>query len=180
MSIRIIAGSAKGIRLESPKGIDVRPTLDRVRESVFNVIGPDIEGMAFLDLFAGTGAVGIEALSRGVARVTFVESNPKVLALVRRNLEKAKVADRAHCMRLDVPGRLPTGDAPFDLIYADPPYRGTDHQAVLTAIQDAQLLAKGGWLILETAAQTPLPAAPAGLEVLRELTYGDTRVAIFA
>ena len=104
--MRIIAGIARGRRIESPAGWSTRPTLDRVRESLFNILAPRVPGAAFLDLFAGTGANGLEALSRGAVRAVLVDNDPAALAVIRRNTTLCGFTDTAQCLRLDLPTGL--------------------------------------------------------------------------
>lgn len=123
--MRVIAGSARGRRLRPVPGSGTRPVTDRVKESVFNIIGPELEGAAFLDLFAGTGAVGIEALSRGAAAATFVEKSPAAIAVIRENLAATGLAEAATVVRDDVFRYLRTTGEQFDIVYVAPPqYRG--------------------------------------------------------
>ena len=181
--MRVIAGIARGIRLEEPGDLPVRPTLDRVREAVFSMLTGRIEGARFLDLFAGTGANGIEALSRGAATATLVDSLPKVSALIRRNLAKTRLHPNARVLLLDLPQNLhhacdPAG--PYDLIYADPPHAFTDYDALLAAASDAKLLASGGWLLLEHPASLPPSEAGHGFTQVRQRRYGRTMLSVFS
>ena len=146
--MRVIAGTARGVRLESPSGSKVRPTLDRVRESLFSILGESVLDVGFLDLFAGTGAVGIEALSRGAAKAVFVDSSVNHLALVQRNLAKTKLGARARTVRCSLPDRVHVIGGTFEIIYADPPRMFADYQTLLDGIQSAGLLAESGRIIL--------------------------------
>src|SRR5215217_7614264 len=121
--MRIIAGDLKGRRLDAPDWPGLRPTSDRLRETVFNVLATSIRGARFLDGYAGTGAVGIEALSRGAAHVTFVEQDRRAVALIRSNLARCGVTDRHVIMPVDFARAFARGDGPsFDIIFLDPPY----------------------------------------------------------
>ena len=125
--MRIVAGSLKGRRLEAPSWEGLRPTSDKLRETLFNVLAPRIQGARMLDGYAGTGAVGIEALSRGAAHVTFVERDPRAAALIEANLERCGVSDRYAIIRARFAGteRPSVGDT-FDVIFLDPPYGAAD------------------------------------------------------
>lgn len=177
--MRIIAGSARGVRLESPAGMDVRPTLDRVRESLFNILGTSVQDAKVLDLFAGTGAIGIEALSRGADHAVFVDENAAHLAVVERNLVKAKLSERARVLRLSIPGQLHLIRDSFDIVYADPPRVFSDYQTLAESIIAANILRASGRFILETGADTTFEAPLDGLTPSDSRTYGHTRVTIF-
>lgn len=177
--MRVIAGTARGVRLESPKDSKVRPTLDRVRESLFSILGESVLDVGFLDLFAGTGAIGIEALSRGAAHAVFVESAANHIALVQRNLEKAKLAAKARTVRCSLPDRISAVGGTFEIIYADPPRMFTDYQTLVEAIQKNGLLAESGRIILETAAKRPLGDVLGSYTAVDSRRYGDTQLTIF-
>lgn len=177
--MRVIGGSARGVRLESPASDRVRPTLDRVREALFNILGPAIQDAAFLDLFAGSGAMGIEALSRGAARAVFVDAEHAHLDLIRRNLGKAKLAERGQTVRASVPEGLTAVKGPFDYIYADPPRKFNDFNPLAEAIRSLNLLATSGQIIFETASDREFDASLAGFEQTDTRVYGRTRLTIF-
>ena len=158
----------------------MRPTSDRVREALFNILAGDVTGCRFLDLYAGSGAVGIEALSRGAEHVDFVEQAPTSLQALQDNLERTGLqgAARVHPMPVRRALTLLGGErASFDLIFADPPYGEQEERAVLLEqLGEAGLLRPGGRVIVESPArQRPTP--PATLELLREARYGDTLLA---
>lgn len=175
--MRIVAGMAKGRRLAAPAD-STRPTSDRTREALFNSLATelDLDGARVLDLYAGTGAVGLEALSRGAAEAVLVESNRAALAVLRRNVEAvglpgATVVGRSVTSYLAVPP-----DHPFDLVFADPPYDlGDDDLAeVLTALTGPGRLVPHAWVVVERAARGAAPQWPAGLITPeRERRYGD-------
>jgi 16S rRNA (guanine(966)-N(2))-methyltransferase RsmD len=175
--MRIIAGTARGTRLAPvPRG--VRPTSDRVRESVFNVLGQYFEGGDVLDLYAGTGALGVEALSRGCERAVFVERDGRALAVIKENLKKAGFEDRAEVVRADVGrvlDRLLTDERVFNLIFADPPYRiaNTEIEAFLSRL--GALLAPGGRVVMESG---EAPAGGTGGKKGVTRRYGGTFVTI--
>jgi len=182
--MRVIAGTAKGIRLEAPKGARVRPTLDRVREALFSILGDRIAGARFLDLFAGTGANGIEALSRGAAFCTFVDNHPESLAVIWRNIEKAYLSDRTQVVKLSLPkglANLPPRAAPYRVIFADPPHIFDQHEALFEAIVRNRLLEPGGLVVIEHDASLVLPEHPiTGLARARTATYGGTGLTFFS
>lgn len=183
--MRIVAGLAGRLALQTPQGLDVRPTMDKVRAAIFDSIGPVIENARVADLFAGTGAMGIEALSRGATQATFVEKDRRALACIRENLRRTKLLHNAHILPIDVTtflARQPTGRAQdsFHIIFADPPYASRkgaiDYAPLLLGANGlARLLADDGLLVLE------LPSSwdafiPANWLTLRDQTYGRTRI----
>jgi 16S rRNA (guanine966-N2)-methyltransferase len=177
--VRVIAGTARGRRLTAPAGRDTRPTSDRVREALFSSISAAVPGAAVLDLFAGSGALGIEALSRGAVRATFVEQAPRAVAAIRQNLRRAGVAPAGQVVHTDAAlfCRRPAG-GPFDLLLCDPPY-ALDTAAVgdlLAALRDAGGLAVGALAVVERDRRGPDPAAglPTFLAQERLRSYGDT------
>jgi 16S rRNA (guanine966-N2)-methyltransferase len=170
--MRIIAGSHKGHRIAAPKGRDTRPTSDRVRESAFNLIGP-VDGADVLDLFAGSGALGLEALSRGAASATFVESDREACRTINANLDKLKL--RATVLCQDVLRAVAQERRTFDLVLCDPPY-GFDN--VQLAPHLARLIAGDGVLVWETAGREPPPDVP-GLSERTSRRYGAARLTLF-
>lgn len=181
--MRVVAGTAGGLRLVTPPGRDVRPTTDRVREALFGALGSlgAVEGATVLDLFAGSGALGIEALSRGAAGATFVDRSPAALDAVRRNLAHTRTADRAVVVRSDALAHLaglarggdaPGGAPPPDLVLCDPPYGLDTWDPLLAAVAAA---APGAVVAVESDRSVALPP---GWEVLREKRYGGTWVVL--
>jgi 16S rRNA (guanine966-N2)-methyltransferase len=175
--VRVVAGSRKGARIFAPKGADTRPTADRVREAAFNLIGP-VDGMAVLDLFAGSGAMGIEALSRGAARAVFVESDRNASRAIERNLEKLRLTGAA-ILRMDALTALATEAAAgrrYDLVLVDPPYAmfssvQTGLARYLPAVLDSDAL-----VVVETAAAEE-PELP--LQKRTSRRYGSARLTVF-
>ena len=173
-------GALAGRLLRAPRGAAVRPTSDRVRESVFARL-PALAGARVLDLYAGTGALGIEALSRGAARVVFAERARPALACLEENLASLGLAERARVLRGDVRAalaRLHREGARFDLVLMDPPYGAEDAPHALRDLGRTGLLADGGTLVLETSRRHPPERVP-GLAVADERRYGDTLVVRF-
>ena len=176
--MRVIAGSLKGRRLQTPSWDGLRPTSDKLRETLFNVVAGQVGEARLLDGFAGTGAVGIEALSRGAAHVTFVESDPRAVRLVERNLEHCAVTDRYAIIRArfaDAARRLQPGS--FELIFLDPPYAPDVIVSSLEAA--APLVAPGGVLILEHARRDAAPARAASLAKTRDIMSGDSALSMY-
>jgi len=175
--MRVIGGSARGRRLASPEGRSVRPTSDRVRQSLFDLLGQRCDGLNVLDLYAGTGALGIEALSRGAARATFVERDPKVLRLLEENLRALGFSERSRALRRDASlgasGR-------FDLVFLDPPYAlgvAGPLQGLLGAREFS--LAPEGRVVVEHDRGEVAPAALGGLVRYDQRDYGRTRLSLY-
>ncbi len=170
--MRIVAGSRKGHRIDAPKGTATRPTSDRVRENAFNLIGP-VEGATVLDLFAGSGAMGLEALSRGAARAVFVESDRDACRVINANLDKLRLNATVLCS--DVIRTLPSERTPYDLVLLDPPYDFRDHDRIAPHLP--RVLADDGLLVYETAAR--VEPAIEGLSVRTSRRYGAARLTLF-
>lgn len=178
--LRVVAGSAGGLRLESPAGASTRPTAERVREAVFSAIGPAVRDAAVLDLYAGTGALAVEALSRGAARAVLVEHDRREAAVARRNLEHTGFTAVARVLATDVARFLtgaPPAEAPFGLVCCDPPYEAADPvvDAVLAHLATPGWLAPGALVVVERPVGSALGAPPAW-EPRFARTYGDTLV----
>ena len=170
--MRVIAGSCKGRRLSPPRWEGLRPTSDRLRETLYGILGDGVVGRRVLDGCAGTGAVGIEALSRGATHVVFVDQDPRAVALIRRNVATCGLTDRCAIVRGTLPGALGRlGRSRFDLVLLDPPYGGKGIGAILTAT--AGYLETGGLVVLERARRQDLVGS-SGLEVLRSVRAGDS------
>ena len=171
--MRIIAGEHRGARIFAPKGLDTRPTSDRVREAAFNLIGP-VDGAAVLDLFAGSGAMGLEALSRGAPSAVFVESDRDACRTIQRNVEKLGVTGATVVLR-DALQALAADRRAYDLILCDPPYGYGDHRRLAPYL--AAALAPDGLLVYETG--TREKPAVAGLRTRTSRTYGSARLTLF-
>ena len=170
--MRIIAGSRKGHTIAAPKGLDTRPTADRTREAVFNIVAPWVEDAQVLDLFAGSGAMGLEALSRGAARAVFVEADPAACRTIERNLDKLGLRGEVRCAA--VPTAIAGESRRFDLVFCDPPYAERDHEALARYLP--RLLADDGLLVFETAAKVE-PELPLTKRTSRR--YGAARITLF-
>ena len=171
--MRVIAGSARSIPLLSPDGDGTRPTTDRIKETLFNILRDDIYECSFLDLFAGSGQIGIEALSRGAKKSFFVEKNKKATALIKKNLEKTKLLDKAVVIGRDVMAALPLlcEHGPFDIIFMDPPYDCNLEEKVIEAIGEYGLLEDGGMIIVEAALDRKLDIDLNRYTIVKEKTY---------
>lgn len=168
--MRIIAGALRGRKLQAPPGIETRPTADRVRETLFSMLASRLgsfEGLRVADLYAGSGALGLEALSRGAAHASFVETDPKALAAIRANCDMLGVADRTRVIAGSA-AALPKSQA-FDLIFADPPYAPGSGTAVVRAVTDGGWLAPGGWLAVETERRERVDPADWSLDAERDV-----------
>jgi 16S rRNA (guanine(966)-N(2))-methyltransferase RsmD len=176
--MRVIAGRYKGRRLKAPTWAGLRPTSDKLRETLFNILAPRIDGARVLDGYAGTGAVGIEALSRGAAHVTFVEKDRRATALIAENVAACDAAADYTIETGDTVTLLRRGvAAPFDLIWLDPPYDSADSFDALDA--PAYALAPGGLVVLERATRRQ-PNVPAMLSRVRDVKSGDSTLTFFA
>jgi len=175
--MRIIAGERKGHTIFAPRGGDTRPTSDRVRENVFNIVAPWVEDARVLDVYAGSGAMGLEALSRGAAAVVFVESEADAVRAIERNLDKLRLTG-ARVVRADAATGLAqevTAGRKYDLVLVDPPYAMTDYDTLARYLP--RVLAEDGLLVLETSSRRE--PALAGLEVRTTRKYGSTRITVF-
>jgi 16S rRNA (guanine966-N2)-methyltransferase len=182
--MRIVAGRLKGRLLRAPESRAIRPTSERLRESIFDILvhrHPEaLQGARVVDLFAGSGALGVEALSRGAAFALFVDNGSEARALLRANVEALALGGVTRIWRADATrlGRAP-GGGPFDLAFLDPPYGQGLAGPALASLVAGGWLAPGALAVVEEAAEAEL-AAPAELEAIDARTYGDTRIAIFA
>ncbi len=185
--MRICAGKWRGRILKAPEGRNVRPTSDKVRQAVFNMLAArmDFEGCTALDLFCGTGALGIEALSRGAGFCTFIDNNPGSLALCRKNLETLRADPQTYALQKSDATRLPAGAEvevrkPADLVFIDPPYRKNlvvPALAGLAGLADGRRLADGALCVVETESGATL-TFPAPFRMLQSKTYGDTQIGL--
>lgn len=180
--MRIVGGNFRGRKLTSLPGATTRPTADRVKEALFNIWGQLTYDALVLDLFAGSGALGLEALSRGAQHVTFVEKDRKAIQIVRTNVQRLQVADRADVVQEDVfryIDVLAKAGQTFDLITADPPYGDGLAGAVAEALDRSNLLRSDGRLVIEHHRREELPADLPNMKQIRVANYGDTRLTFF-
>jgi 16S rRNA (guanine966-N2)-methyltransferase len=177
--MRVISGTLKGRRLMAPTGMAIRPTADRIKESVFNILAGSVQTKRTLDLFAGTGALGIEALSRGAASAVFVDQAKAALAAIRRNIRELGLEDRSHVIHWNILKNLncliPERDA-FDLVFMDPPYATDAVSPVLAGLLSCGALAAGARVIIEHSSREPI-VLPMGILVLSDQRrFGKTLV----
>src|SRR6266478_4094744 len=185
--MRVIAGTYRSRILKSLKGLALRPTSDRLRETLFNVLASNISGSRFVDLFAGTGAIGIEALSRGAAEVVFIENHAPAVTLIRRNLESLGITSAVTLLSVDalrglamLAARKNSGAPAFDHIFLDPPYAAAeDYSRVLEFLGSADLLALGGMVVAEHRRNFDLPEEPGALKRFRVLRQGDAALSFY-
>ena len=177
--MRVITGSARGRRLGELKGMETRPTTDKVKESIFNCIQFDVEDARVLDLFAGTGQLGIEALSRGAAHCTFVDKGREPVSVIRENLKKTRLEERAEVVQADYSSYLKTCRGQFDLILLDPPYAEIFLETALKIISEIDILTNSGIIVCERPFEKSLPDDIPGLARYRDYRYGKAAVTIF-
>ena len=177
--MRIITGSRRGRKLKTLPGDAVRPTPDRVKEALFNILQFDLEGRLFLDLFAGSGQIGLEALSRGAAHCTFVDKGREPIAVIRENLKKTRLEERAEVVQADYSSYLKTCRRQFDLILLDPPYAEIFLETALKIISEIDILTNSGIIVCERPFDKSLPEHIPGLVRYRDYRYGKAAVTIF-
>jgi 16S rRNA (guanine966-N2)-methyltransferase len=181
--MRVTGGKVKGRRLASVQGQDIRPTSDKVREAILNLIGQDVSETKVLDLFAGTGSLGIEALSRGAQWVLFIDSSDRAVRLIRENLDRCGLGDQGFVVKKDLNKGLPWGSPllkeKIDLIFMDPPYRTGMITPLLEVLSHRQVLSPPAIVVAETSKTERLPHRVGELRLVRERRYGDTRIHIF-
>jgi len=181
--VRIGGGDFRGRSVKAPSGRKTRPTSGRLKKSLFDILAPGLPGARVLDLFAGAGAVGIEALSRGAAHVTFVERNRRALKIIQVNLDSLGLSAQATLVPKDAGAALALlrnrGER-FNVIFVDPPYAHAGHAALLGKISAASMLEEGGRLVVEHHHKTELPERTGALERVREVRAGETRLSFYA
>ncbi len=180
--MRVIAGLCKGRKLHPPKGFPIRPTADHLRESLFNILVGQIEGARILDLFAGTGSLGIEALSRGAGSCLFIDKSRQAVDLIRRNLATCRLADRATVLQKDILRGLafltPRGSE-FDLVFADPPYERGYVRPVLESLNACDAIIKDGTIVVEHSRSEVVPEEMSHLWRSSHRRYGKTLVSFY-
>lgn len=174
--MRVITGKARGRKLKEPQGYDIRPTTDQVKEAIFNICQFDIEGRAVLDLFGGTGQLGIEAASRGAARVDIVDQSKDALKLIRDNVKTVGLDIRV--LQADAISYLRSCGR-YDLIFIDPPYDTALAAEAVKAVKEFDILSDGGIMICETRAETDLPEPGAPYVKRKEYRYGKVKLTTF-
>lgn len=176
--VRIAGGTARGIPLTEPRGVRLRPTSGLVREAIFNILATKVEGATVLDLYAGTGALGIEALSRGAERATFVEAEAGAVQAIFTSLARTSLAERGKVVRGRLPAALSSIQGPFDLVFMDPPYNDPAAEDMLLKL--SALLAPVGYVVYEHSSRYNPPQRPTGLNLVERRVYGDTAIALFS
>ena len=172
--MRVIAGSARSLKLKTLEGLDTRPTTDRIKETLFNIIGPTVYDSIFLDLFSGSGGIGIEALSRGAKEAVFVENNPKAMKCVKDNLKFTRLESKALTLTTDVMNALYRleGEMIFDIIFMDPPYDRGLERKVLEYLSGSDLVYDDTTIIVEASKETDFSYADQlGFSIVREKIY---------
>ena len=182
--MRVIAGSARGVRLSAPAGMQTRPTADRVKEALFSIIASRraLVGARILDICAGTGSLGIEALSRGAASCCFIEQDRPAVGILEKNLAKAGLVDRGECLALDVDAglkRLSRQGKTFDIVFLDPPYSSNLYVTVPAALSSLSLLSAEALLVAECSSRLPLGERYDMLVRIDRRVYGDTALEFF-
>ncbi len=181
--MRVIAGTARRLQLKTPDGLDTRPTTDRIKETLFNMIQHDVVQVRFLDCFAGSGAIGIEALSRGAADAVFIEKNPKAAACIRGNLKTTHLEERGRVMTCDILGglrRLEAEGSAFGVIFMDPPYHQQWERQVLEYLKTSCLADAETLVIVEASLDTDFSYAEAlGWQTVREKRYKTNKHLFF-
>ena len=177
--MRVITGTARGRRLNELKGKETRPTTDRVKEGIFNIIQFDIEGRRVLDLFGGTGQLGIECLSRGAAHATFVDARTDAVKLIRENLALTALANRATVLTADYATVLSGAVEKYDLVFLDPPYETKLLERSLELISQFDILREHGIIICESSLEKVLPQLPGPYEKGREYRYGKIKLTLY-
>ena len=177
--MRVIAGTARSVPLLSRDGLDTRPTTDRVKEAIFNIIQFDIEGRQLLDLFGGSGQMAIEALSRGAAGAVIVDQSKDSISIIRQNLQKTKLTEKAEVVCADYMEYLNRCKKRFDLIFLDPPYREKFLENALNRISEIDILKSGGIIVCERPAEKVLPEAYSVFRRVRDYRYGKTGITVY-
>ena len=182
--MRITVGQLKGRLMVPPRGLGIRPTSDQVREAIFNIIGQDLYGMKVLDLFAGTGILGLEALSRGASNVVFVDISPQSIKLIRKNLALCEHQDSGVILRRDLRKGIRRihilSKQVFDLVFLDPPYGKNFIPLILSGLSTMDILSNGSRVVVESSKTEKLPVYPESLEMVDARSYGDTKISFYA
>lgn len=177
--MRVITGAARGRKLKELPGLETRPTTDKVKESIFNIIQFDIEGRRVLDLFGGTGQLGIEALSRGAAHCTFVDVRREAAGVIRENLAHTGLEGRAKVVQGDYMAFLTGAGEKFDLVFLDPPYASGLLEKALESIAKIDIMTGNGIIVCESAREADLPVLPAPYEKGRDYCYGKIKITLY-
>ena len=177
--MRVITGKARGVQLKTPEGMTTRPTTDRVKEALFSIINFDIPGAMVLDLFGGTGQLGIEALSRGAASAVFVDAGEPACKLIRENLKRAKMESQGRVIRSDYLDYLKRCREKFDIIFLDPPYAEVFLENALKRITEIDILQTNGIIVTERPLGKEIPWEFEGYSRSKDYKYGKTLLTIY-
>ena len=177
--MRVITGKARGIQLKTPEGMLTRPTADRVKEALFSIINFDLPGAAVLDLFGGTGQLGIEALSRGAKSAVFVDQREDACRIIRENLRRTKLEAEGRVVRSDYLDYLRRSREKFDIILLDPPYAEVFLENALKCITEIDILQTGGIIVAERPVEKELPFEFEGYTRSKDYKYGKTLLTIY-
>lgn len=180
--MRVISGNLKGFRLSTPKGNPLRPTTDRVKEALFQILSDTVQGIHFLDLFSGTGNVGIEAISRGAFHAHLVESNPKHLSVIKANIAKCRIQEKITLYSINVFTFLKKANQrkdSFGIIFLDPPYFKEETEQILSSPELIAILKERGCVIVEHFHKRPIVKVPPGLKKEKDYRYGDSILSFF-
>ncbi len=178
MFLRVISGSVRGKKLLCAEGTDVRPTLDRVKESVFNMLAFDIPDACVLDLFSGSGSLGIEALSRGARHCTFIDNAEKSVAITKKNIESTHFDSLSTVLKCDSIDYISKTDKQFDIIFIDPPYESDLYFQALDKIRQKGILAENGLIVLEYDLELTPHFNTDGFEIIKDKKYGRVKILI--
>jgi len=177
--MRVITGKARGIQLKTPDGMQTRPTADRVKEACFSIIQFDIPGAKVLDLFGGTGQLGIEALSRGAKSAVFVDASDKACGLIRENLKRTKMEQQGSVVRSDYMEYLKRTKERFDIVFLDPPYAEVFLENALNLITQIDILQSNGIIVTERPLGKELPWEYEGFQRSRDYKYGKVLLTVY-
>ena len=177
--MRVITGKARGVQLKTPEGMLTRPTADRVKEALFSIINFDLPGAAVLDLFGGTGQLGIEALSRGANSAVFVDQREEACKIIRENLRRTKLESQGRVVRSDYLDYLRRSREKFDIILLDPPYAEVFLENALKCITEIDILKTGGIIVAERPVEKELPFEFEGFTRSKDYKYGKTLLTIY-
>ncbi len=178
--MRVITGSARGAKLKTLEGLTTRPTSDRVKEAIFNIIQFGIEGRRVLDLFSGSGQLAIEALSRGAQYAVLVDENRQAVNIIKDNLKKVKFDQQASVFQMDYMRYLSTCREKFDIIFLDPPYAEKMLENALRKISEIDILSEGGIIVCERPRDKEIPPTVGGLICSKDYVYGKTAINIYS
>ena len=181
--MRITGGRVKGRILSTPKGLLIRPTSDRVREALFNILGQDLSGLSVLDIFSGTGSLGLEALSRGAGHAVFIDRLRESIDLIKKNIDLCGYRDSGMTLQRDLARGIPWGHPllmkQFDLVFLDPPYSKNLATPILAGLSKRERLSNGAQIVVESGKADSLPLYFPNLEMVDSRIYGDTKISIY-